>query len=147
MWMPNRRNLLASGGALAASAGFARASRAQEVLQGEIRIGTIFPARTGLSTVRTSINDYPGEAARQGVILAETVFGEEAREVRGDEELDVLLANAPIAEAAERAGHRLVDIEKVHCLIGGVGEGQAEVLSAIAHEATAGLAPKRRISW
>ncbi len=135
MWMPNRRKLLVSGGALAASAGLARASRAEEVLQGDIRIGTIFPGRTGLSTVRTSINDYPGEAARQGVILAETVFGEEARDVRNGEELDILLANAPIPEAAERTGHRMVDVERVHCLIGGVGEGQAEVLSAIAHEA------------
>lgn len=135
MWMPNRRKLLVSGGALAASAGLSRASRAQDVFQGDIRIGTVFPGRTGLSTVRTSINDYPGEAARQGAILAKTVFGEEARDMRGGEELDVLLANAPIPEAAERAGYRMIEVEKVHCLVGGVGEGQAEILSAIAHEA------------
>ena len=31
-----------------------------------VHIGTVFPGRTGLSTVLSSINDYPGEGGRNG---------------------------------------------------------------------------------
>ncbi len=133
MWRPSRRQLMVSGGAAAASAGLLPVARAQGLGIPEMRIATIFPARTGLSTVRTSINDYPGDGGRMGAILGETAIGEEANALGTF--LDVLLANSPSPEAARRAADRMIEIEDICAIIGGVGEGQAEVLSEVAGRA------------
>jgi hypothetical protein len=131
VWRPSRRQLLLSGGAAAASAGLIGAPRAQQALPADVRIGTVFPASTGLSTVRTSINDYPGNGARGGAILAETVIGESASQLGTT--LDVLLASSPSISSAQRAGERLVETEQVHALVGGVEAGRN--LNDIANEA------------
>lgn len=130
---PSRRQLLAAGGMAAVAAPFVRVARAQEATQGRIHIGTVFPAKTGLSTVLSSINDYPGEAGRNGAILGETAIGELA--LAAGVPLDVLLASSPSVAAARRAGERLVQADNINVLIGGVGEGQADILSQIAEEA------------
>ncbi|MGD9738188.1 MAG: ABC transporter substrate-binding protein, partial [Bauldia sp.] len=130
---PSRRQLIAAGSMAAVAAPFVKVARAQEAAANRIHIGTVFPARTGLSTVLSSINDYPGEGGRNGAILGETAVGELA--LAAGVPLDVLLASSPSVEAARRAGERLVEANNINILIGGVGEGQADILSQIAEEA------------
>jgi ABC transporter substrate binding protein (PQQ-dependent alcohol dehydrogenase system) len=128
----SRRHLLATGGA-AATVGVMRLANAQGLGLTDIRVGTVFPARSGTGSVLTSSNDFIGENARMGAISASRVFGGEAGNL--DMGFKLLLASSPTPEAAIRAGERLVATEGLHALIGGVGEGQAEVLSAIAERA------------
>ncbi|MBM3507797.1 MAG: hypothetical protein FJX64_08800 [Alphaproteobacteria bacterium] len=148
MRRPTRREVLALTGA-AALTGFLPPAKAQTLQQlqqrgilgagglppaRKLRIAMIVPARTGFSTVRTSINDYIGEGARMGAVLAEAILGDSI----GDSgfQLELLHANAPIAEAAERAGTRLVEtVPDVAAIVGGVGEGHAQVLGRIAERA------------
>tara|TARA_R100000365_G_scaffold26_1_gene94 strand:+ start:5962 stop:7254 length:1293 start_codon:yes stop_codon:yes gene_type:complete len=95
-----------------------------------IRIGTVFPARTGNAFILASINDFIGTAGRIGALLAETRLSDSVEAEGGS--LDLLLATSPTVEAAIRAGERLVEQQDICALIGGVGEGQAEVLAEIA---------------
>ncbi len=132
MWTPNRRQLLVAGGA-AASAALLRPAGAQVKTLRPFRVGVVLPAKTGLSTVRTSITDYAGEAGRMGTILAEGKIGDPASAAGWH--LEVLQANSPSADAAKRAGERLAATGNICALVGGVGDGQAEVLSAIAEKA------------
>lgn len=98
-----------------------------------LRIGIVIPSRTGEVPVASSVNDYTGEAARLGIRLAESRLADDAED-RGLR-LDLLLANAPSPRAAERAARRLVEVEQIAALVGGIGDGQARVLMAIAEEA------------
>lgn len=95
-----------------------------------IRIGVAIPARSGGSTVPASINDFTGEAARMGAILAQEVLDSSA----SGADLKVLLASTPNAAAAQRAAERLQATENIHALIGGIGEGQAQTLARVAVE-------------
>jgi branched-chain amino acid transport system substrate-binding protein len=126
-----RRQVLALGAATALGSLFARGA-AQAPGETLLRIGTVLPSRTGEGTVRSSINDFTGEGARMGALLAADRVGDEAQQ-RGIH-LDVLLANAPSVAAAERSARRLVSREEISVLVGGVGSGQAAVLAAIAHD-------------
>lgn len=96
----------------------------------DIRIGTVFPVRTGASFIRASVNDFIGNAGRIGALLADTQLGTRVEGEGGT--LDILLAASPTVETAIRAGQRMVEAEKVHALVGGVGAGQAEALAEIA---------------
>ncbi|WMT87501.1 ABC transporter substrate-binding protein [Pelagibacterium sp. 26DY04] len=127
-----RRNFLAGATALA-TAGLAAPALANTTVPSPIRIGTVFPARTGASFIRASVNDFIGTAGRMGALLADTQLGTgvEAQGAR----LDVLLSTSPTVEAAVRAGERLVETENICALVGGVGEGQAQVLAEIAARA------------
>lgn len=131
MFRPSRRHLLALGGAAASSSLLPFAARAQDTLR--IHLGTVFPAATGLSTVRTSINDYPGTGARNAVILAESVVGEIAG-AQGHI-LDVLRGSSPSVESAIRTTERLIEAQGAVAIIGGVGAGQAEIISDICEQA------------
>ena len=133
MMVSTRRQFIALVGAAAAASGFSRLALAQGAEIPQIRIGVVVPARTGSSTVRTSINDYPGQGARMGALIAESTVGGETQ-AQGTL-LDLLMANAPTAEAAQRAAERLVEADEIHALVGGIGEGQAEALSAVAEAA------------
>lgn len=119
--------LLACAACLAAAA-LAGAAAAEPVL----RIGLVIPSKTGEMRMPSSLNDFTGEAARFGAGLADAEVVEWA--AGQGLRVEVLLANAPYAEAAERAARRLVHLEHVQALVGGIGEGQAEILSAIAGE-------------
>ncbi len=112
---------------------FAAPAIAQTDTLQPLRIGVVIPSRTGEIAVRSSVNDYTGEAALMGARSAESELADEAE--AGGMSLDLLLANSPTAEAAERAARRLVELEKVSALIGGIGEGQAEVLRDVAEDA------------
>lgn len=129
----SRRQLLALGGAVAAGRLLGpRTVSAQPGQVDPIRIGVVTPTQTPGVAVSASLYEVVGEAARLGAIL-----GGEDMSVRADlngRRLSVLPASSPTAEAAFRAGQRLVATEAVHALVGGLGEGQAETLSALAHE-------------
>ena len=128
-----RRQVLAGGAAAVASTAMTPSAFGQVPRDQKIRLASIFPARTGLSTVRTSINDYPGEAARMGVQLAEALIGEQAE--KAGYPFEILHANAPVGAAAGRAAQRLVETGRVAAFIGGVGDGHAEAIGPIAEAA------------
>ena len=128
----NRRGFLFGATALA-TAGLAAPALANTTAPSAIRIGTVFPARTGASFIRASINDFIGTAGRIGALLADTQLGT-AIESQGSR-LDVLLSTSPTVDAAVRAGERLVEAENICALVGGVGEGQAQILAEIAARA------------
>ena len=128
-----RRDLLAAGIAAPFLAGLPLGARAQKQGGLPLRIGTVLPSKTGESAIRASINDFMGEAARMGALLADSNLGDAASQQGLD--LNILLANSPSEEAAVRAAQRLVELEDVCALIGGIGEGQAEALGAIAEQA------------
>jgi ABC-type branched-subunit amino acid transport system substrate-binding protein len=132
-WHPTRRQLLAVGGAAVGSAGlFGSAARAQAGPD-TLTVGAVFPSRSGLGRVLTSVNDFTGEAARDGSLLAEQRIG-----IIGDQSgvrLTVLQASSPTPAAAIRAAERLVEFNHVDALVGGVGDGQLEVLLPIAERA------------
>lgn len=132
MTMITRRRFLAAGTSVAA-AGLFTGTRATAAPAPDIRIGTVFPTKTGDSFVRASVNDYIGTAGRIGALLAETQLGT-AVESQGAS-LDVLFTTSPTADVAIRAGERLVETGNIHALVGGVGEGQAQVLAEIAARA------------
>ncbi len=141
-----RRELLTLGGAAALTAMIPAAHgqtleqlRQRGVLGGgaearPLRIGVIAPAKTGLSTVATSINDYVGEAARMGAVLGEALVGEQIS-VAGMK-LELLHANVPIPTAAERAVRRMVETGNLCALIGGIGDGQAATIAKICESAS-----------
>lgn len=93
-----------------------------------LKIGVVIPMRTRYPAV----TDDAATAAARGALMAYDIIGRQARELGINVKL--LLANSPTAEAAERAARRLVATEGVAFLIGGIGEGQAETLSAVAGE-------------
>lgn len=91
-----------------------------------LRIGAVLPIATG----NPAITDPIAEAARVGVTMAEDLVGRDAE--RSGRPLHVLLASSPDEDAALRAAQRLVATEGVVALVGGLGEGQAAVLSGVA---------------
>lgn len=129
----SRRRFLALLGATVASSVMS-VSHAQDQRRA-LRVGTVFPARSGESIVYASVNDITGEASRMGAILADDRFG--AALAREGLDLETLLASSPSAAAATRAAQRLVAVEEVHALVGGVGVGQAEAIADVA--AAAGI--------
>lgn len=110
-----------------------RGARGQTPEPRAMNIGVVVPGNTGSTFVLTAINDYVGEGARMGAISAESRIGQQAYD-RGWQ-LRVLHANSPTHEAAKRAGQRLVETGNICALVGGIGEGQATVLAAIAEQA------------
>jgi branched-chain amino acid transport system substrate-binding protein len=126
----SRRGLLLAGGAAFSAALYGRAGAAE---RGTLRIGTVVPSKTGELIIHASVNDHLGEGARMGLVLAEAIVAEAARHQGLD--VEILLANAPSASAAVRAGQRLIQAEGVDALIGGIGEGQAAALGQVAEDA------------
>ncbi len=96
------------------------------------RIGVVSPSLSGQSAIVASVDRYIGDAVRQGALLAEGPVSEMA--AAAGIQLVLGMANAPTAEAAARAGERFV-WAGIDALIGGVGDGQDEVLSVIAEDA------------
>lgn len=85
--------------------------------------------RTGLDPVFPMGPEMVGEPALRGAVLAaERLDDDPQRPVK------LLVATAPAAEAAERAPRRLAAAQGADVLVGGLGEGKAETLSAVAEE-------------
>lgn len=97
-----------------------------------VDVGVVLPVPTGGRTYFAAINDYTGTAALRGALIAQGLI--EAEEEATGVGLVVHYATSPSAEAATRAAERLVLTEGVDVLIGGVGEGQAEAIAAVAAE-------------
>ena len=128
-WQPNRRQFVALGGAAASVGLIGTGARAQSATT--LRVGAVFPSRSGATRTLTSITDFIGEGARQGALLAE------GRVETLDPGLDMLVlqASAPTPEAAIRATERLIELEEIDVLLGGVGDGQLEVMTPLAESA------------
>jgi len=93
-------------------------------------VAFVVPSPSGARTApRASVYDVVGLAARSGALLAED---DAARALVPD--IDVLFANSPSPEAAVRAARRLVAVDGVEAIVGGLGEGQAEALAVVAEE-------------
>lgn len=128
-WQPNRRQFIALGSAAASAGLMSTAARSQSTQS--IRVGAVFPSRSGLTRTLTSLNDFIGQGARQGSLLAESRLGTLDPGI----DLVALQASAPTPESAIRATERLVELEDIDALLGGVGEGQLEAMTPIAEAA------------
>lgn len=136
----SRRDLLrwglgaVAGGALALRGGdWLAAAQAQALPSGTpIRVGLVVPGKTGNLAVDAAQYDIVGDASRNGAVWADGEVGQAASAAGQDFRL--LAANSPSAEAAVRAAERLVSLEEVGVLIGGLGVGQAEALAGFAKE-------------
>lgn len=130
-WQPTRRELLTYGGMAASASLVPSIARAQSTET--IRIGAVFPARSGLSRVLTSVNDYIGSAGRQGALLAEQRIGELA--AQDGVQLKVLQANSPTPAAALRAVERMIEAEHIDAMVTGVGDGQLDAIAPLIERA------------
>jgi len=109
---------------------------AQPLPAGErIRLGFVLPGTSGTLAIDESLFDLAADAARAGAVLADSDVAALAQGAGHDYKL--LAAHAPTASAARRAGERLVALDGVDALVGGLGAGHAEVLHDVA--ATAGI--------
>jgi mxaJ protein len=97
-----------------------------------IDVGVILPVPTGGRTYFAAINDYTGTAAFRGALVAQGLI--EAEEDATGVGVVFHYATSPSPEAAARAAERLVSINGVDVLVGGVGEGQADAIAAVADE-------------
>jgi len=93
-----------------------------------IPLGVILPLP--VSTTVRNLWDVQANAARNGALMG---LDDAARTVQGFAP-HLRVANAPTAAAARRAAERLVSVDGVVALVGGVGEGQAAALSEVAEE-------------
>ena len=126
---PTRRQAIALGGAVASAALIGPGAVAQQANE-PLKIGAVFPSRSGLGRVLTSINDFIGDGGRQGSLLAEQRVGDQA--AAAGYNMTVLQASSPTPAAAVRAAERLIEFDGVDALLGGVGDGQLEALLPIA---------------
>lgn len=128
----SRRSFLAASTA-ALSLGTMGRVFARDTPANTIRIGTVFPSKTGSEFIKASTNDFIGDGGRMGAVLADSQLGQVA-DANGLH-LELLNATSPTVAAAIRAGERLVETGNICALVGGVGEGQAHVLAQIAERA------------
>lgn len=127
----SRRQLLALGGAAAATSWLDRAW-AQPVPKPVFRIGMVLPTQTGVTPVRAAAYQVAADAARAGAVMAEEELGFNA-ELLG-QRLEVVLATAPDTESAVRATERMTALEEVYAFAGGYGDETALALSAVARD-------------
>lgn len=124
-WAPMTR-LVALLTFVAATGAMAQSTQTDE----PARVGYVGPVRSGNSSVPAAVYDIVGEAARNGALLAWDDVETWARSTGAH--LELFQASAPSPEAARRAAERLVLVEGVQVLIGGLGAGQAAVLADVA---------------
>lgn len=93
-----------------------------------VRVGVVLPTPTQTPTLRDPVS----QAARLGAQLGEDLVTLEHPDEA--QPLEILLASSPSLASAARAAERLIAVEGVAALIGGVGEAQAAVLANIAYE-------------
>lgn len=130
----SRRALLA-GGIAAGALAIAGRGLAQEEAAAPLRIGAVLPLAGGAIPEGAANLHAVGEAARMGLILGAEDAARNAEMLGWAPE--VVVANAPTPEAAERAARRLVALDGVAVLVGGYSEAEARMLSAVARESGA----------
>jgi ABC-type branched-subunit amino acid transport system substrate-binding protein len=94
------------------------------------RVGLVVPAGPEEFRLTSSSVEFAGAAARKGAVLAAETLEGESQGV----DLELLHANAPDDGSALRAARRLAAREEVFALVGGLGDGQAEALTAVSNE-------------
>jgi ABC-type branched-subunit amino acid transport system substrate-binding protein/ABC-type amino acid transport substrate-binding protein len=94
-----------------------------------LRIGMVLP----LVVSEPALTDSASAGARSGALLAEGLLASAA--VDAGLQLDLLLASAPDGPTAARAAQRLLAVEGVAALIGGLGSGQDRILSGLSEAA------------
>jgi len=120
----------AAAGALAGGV----ASRADALPGGSrIRVGVVVPGTSGYRVIDAALYDIVADAARVGSILVDSDVARLAQQA--DHRYRMLTAHAPTASAAARAAQRLIELEQVDVLVGGIGAGHASALSEVAREA------------
>ncbi len=97
---------------------------------GAVQVGVLLPMTTGLSSNATSLHDLVGDAAYRGIELATADLNAAA----GSDRFRLQVSSTPSAAAAERAADRLLTVEGVQVLVGGMGAGQSEALVERASE-------------
>lgn len=97
-----------------------------------LRVGLVVPTVTGPADAHAGRYELVGLAALQGALLGEQEALARARS--GTAELALQVSSAPSVEAVERAARRLVAVEEVQALVGGVGPGDAEALARLSRE-------------
>ncbi|MEJ2668321.1 MAG: ABC transporter substrate-binding protein [Deinococcales bacterium] len=98
-----------------------------------LRIGVVIPTYTPGRTVSTSLFDLVGQAAEQGAMQAYGDYSSAPED--GGIPIYVSIASAPSVDAAVRAANRLLTVDKVAALVGGLVPGEAQALAGIAHDA------------
>lgn len=98
-----------------------------------LRIGVVTPTFTPGRTVSTSLYDIVGRAAEQGALQAYGDYSSPPGD--GGIPIYVSIASAPSVDAAVRAANRLLTVDKVVALVGGLVPGEAQALAAIAQSA------------
>ncbi|MEJ2668474.1 MAG: ABC transporter substrate-binding protein, partial [Deinococcales bacterium] len=98
-----------------------------------LRIGVVIPTFTPGRTVSTSLYDIVGRAAEQGAMQAYGDYSSAPED--GGIPIYVSIASAPSVDAAVRAANRLLTVDKVAALVGGLVPGEARALAGIAQNA------------
>lgn len=120
----------AAAGALAAVGG---ARSAELPSSTRVRIGVVLPGTSGYRVIDAALHDVAADAARVAALLADSDVGRSAD--AAGHRYRMLVAHAPTATSAARAAQRLVELEDIDVLIGGIGTGHAAALAAVAGEA------------
>jgi ABC-type branched-subunit amino acid transport system substrate-binding protein len=123
-WAITRRGLLG----LALALGGVRAGRRVQPL----RLALLVPLPLGQSPGRAGAHEVAGQMTAWGALLAQETLAEVAE--RGGLDLQLLVVSTPNQEVLERAVQRLVALEEVVVLLGGIGQGQAEALGRLASQ-------------
>lgn len=101
----------------------------------EVRVGLIVPLISSRSTLDGTYytQDLLGESARRGAVLAEAELSQVAE---GEPQLmgRLFLAAAPDLSTSERAVQRLLALDDVDVIIGGIVSDQADLLTRVADE-------------
>ena len=98
-----------------------------------LRIGVVVPTFTPGRTVQSSLYDIVGQAAEQGALQAYGDYSSPPDD--GGIAVHVYMASAPSADSAVRAANRLLTVDHVRALVGGLVPGEADALSGIAQKA------------
>lgn len=101
---------------------------AQQEQNSVVTVGVVLPLPVSVSV--RSLLDVQAEAARNGAVMGV----DDAARSASRHEPRLLIANAPSPLAARSAAERLIAVDGVVALIGGIGNGQASVLSEVAEE-------------
>lgn len=121
-------SVLTLGAVMAMSLSNAQGAQPSPVL----RIGVVVPTFTPGRTVAASLYDLVGQAADRG---AQQAYGDLSGPPEdGGIPVHVYIASAPSSEAAVRAADRLLTVDKVHALVGGLA-GEDTTVARIAQQA------------
>ncbi|SDE03892.1 ABC transporter substrate-binding protein [Ruegeria marina] len=98
----------------------------------DLRVGVVLPLGGPSRSEGTENLEEIAEIARQGAIMGEEEMGRNG--ALFGHQVTLLQANAPGAEAAERAARRMVALDGAQVLVGGFSEAEARALGKVAED-------------